>query len=152
MPLPSPKTGIKGLTKKVVFAPDTKEVKDIANRFQHMGYFNSFFPFISVEFKKNESEMIEFLKSQKNISNPLDFSIYLCGVSLQFINKTKGMQFEYKLHFDDELRPAINVSKLKKHFNLTSNEALFIKIIEDADKIDFQNDTSLLKTVIAKKG
>ena len=147
VPMVLPFAGLSDKKKIIVFSPETEEVKDIATRFKNMRYF--FGQFVDVEYRKNESDMITFLDSKKNDSDPFFFSKYLGGVSLNKLKKANGTQFEYRIHFDDKLRPAINVSKLKELFNVSSVVALFEKL---ENIKDLKNDKNLTRALVAPKG
>ena len=142
-------TNLDNWKKIILFTPETDEVKGIALRFKQMAYFSELF--IDVEFRKNESVMIDFLDAQRNSSDEFYFSKYLGGISLNNIKKENGTQFEYKIHFDDKLRMAVNASKLEGLLNATSLQDLFNKIV--AKNISIQNLTiGLEKSTIAAKG
>ena len=133
--------------KTIVFSPDTEETRDIATRFKNMGYFLK--QFVDVEYRKNESDMINFLQSKKNDSDPLFYSKYLGGIALSNTKKANGTQYGYKIHFDDKLRPSINVSKLKELFNVTT----VVKLLEKLGEIkDLKNNTNLTRALVAPKG
>ena len=135
--------------KIILFTPETDEVKEIAYRFKKMAYFSELF--FDVEFRKNESAMIDFLNAQKNDSDELYFSKYLGGISLNNTKKANGTQFEYRIHFDDKLRLAVNASKLEGLLNATSFQDLIQKIV--SGKISIHNlTTSAGKSTIAAKG
>ena len=135
--------------KIVLFTPETDEVKDIAYRFKKMAYFLDFF--VDVEFRKNESVMIEFLAAQKNDSDELYFSKYLGGISLNNTKKANGTQFEYRIHFDDKLRVAVNASKLEGLLNVTSLQDLIQQIV--SKKISIHNLTiGVEESMITAKG
>ena len=147
VPMVFPFGGLADMKKIVVFSPDNEEVRNIATRFKNMGYF--FGQFIDVEYRKNESEMINYLDSKKNESDPFFFSKYLGGISINKLKKANGTQFGYKIHFDNKLRPGINVSKLEELLNVTSVVALLAKL---ENIKDLKNDKNLTKAIMSPKG
>ncbi|KAI6653359.1 hypothetical protein LOD99_3579 [Oopsacas minuta] len=145
MVFPMP-TSLQNSKKIILFAPDTREVRDIAERFKSMGYFLNLF--IDVDFRKNESEMVNFLDSQKNDSDEFYYSKYLGGISLNNTKKANSIQFEYKIRFDDKLRPFVNVSKLEEIFNVTN----ILALIQKLQHIDFKNDSNATEALKSPSG